>query len=275
MDYRANTARRYYTRPASNGMAKIKTQEEIEILREGGKHLASVLREVKALVAPGISAKELNDIAEKKIREYGDEPAFLHYTPWGADRPYPATLCVSVNDEIVHGIPNESEKVFKEGDIVGLDIGLKHNGLFVDMAETVAVGVVDPDGKKLMDATREALERAIAVCRDGADINDVGCAIEKCVKPLGYGIVEDLGGHGVGHKVHEPPYIHNYCVKGKGGRLTAGMVIALEPMLNEGTHEVVLDKDGYTYKTADGKRSAHFEHTIVITKNGAEILTKE
>ncbi len=254
-------------------MAKIKSDKEIEILREGGKHLASVLSAVKKAVAPGVSAKHLNDLAEKTIREFGDEPAFLNYTPWGAKRPYPATLCVSINDEVVHGIPNESEKILKEGDIVGLDIGLKHKGLFVDMAETVPVGVIDETAKKLIEVTREALSRAISVCRAGAELNDIGRAIEAYVQPFGYGIVEDLGGHGVGHKVHEEPYIHNYAQDGKSEKLKDGMVLALEPMLNEGTHEVVLDNDGYTYKTADGKRSAHFEHTIVITKKGADILT--
>ena len=252
---------------------KIKTKKEIDIMKEGGRHLASVLSDVIAIVRPGIATSELDRLAEKKIRAYGDEPAFLNYTPWGANRPYPATLCVSINDEVVHGIPNEKEKVLKEGDIVGLDIGLKHEGLYVDMAVTVPVGNVDIGAQKLMDTTKEALKRGIAVCRAGADLSDIGCAIESYVKPFGYGIVEDLGGHGVGHKVHEPPYIRNYCVKEKMGILKEGMVLALEPMLNEGTHEVALDKDGYTYRTKDGKQSAHFEHTILITKDGPEILT--
>lgn len=255
-------------------MAKIKTKKEIEIMKEGGKHLASVLGDVVTIVMPGVTASELDRLAEKKIRVFGDEPAFLNYTPWGADRPYPATLCVSVNNEVVHGIPNEKEKILKEGDIVGLDIGLKHGGLYVDMAVTVAVGNVDSALQKLIDTTKEALKRGIAVCLEGADLSEIGCAIESYVKPFGYGIVEDLGGHGVGHKIHEPPYIRNYCLKEKMGTLKAGMVLALEPMLNEGTHEVVLDKDGYTYRTKDGKRSAHFEHTIVITKGAPEILTK-
>ncbi len=254
-------------------MAKIKTKKEIDIMREGGKHLASVLNTVVAIVKPGVRASELNQLAEKKIRDFGDEPAFLNYTPWGANRPYPATLCVSINDEVVHGIPNEKEKILKEGDIVGLDIGLKHKGLYVDMAVTVPVGDVDNEAQKLIDTTKEALKRAIDVCREGADLSEIGCAIESYVKPFGYGIVEDLGGHGVGHKIHELPYIRNYCLKEKMGILKVGMVLALEPMLNEGTHEVILDKDGYTYRTKDGKRSAHFEHTIVITKGEPEILT--
>lgn len=254
-------------------MAKIKKEEEIKILREGGKHLAEVLRTIIAHVAPGVSTADLNTLAEKEIRLLGDEPAFLNYTPWGADRPYPATLCVSINDEVVHGIPNESEKILKEGDIVSLDIGLKHKGLFVDMAKTVPVGSVDDAARKLIEVTEESLRKGIAASKEGADINDIGRAIEGYAKAFGYGIVEDLGGHGVGHKVHEPPYIYNYAVKEKGEALREGMVLALEPMLNEGTEKVILDKDGYTYRTADGKRSAHFEHTILITKGKPEILT--
>lgn len=256
-------------------MAKIKTEEEIEILREGGRHLASVLKDVVKAVKPGVSSAELNRIAEEKVRAFGDEPAFLNYTPWGAERPYPATLCVSVNDEVVHGIPNEGEKILKEGDIVSLDIGLKHRGLFVDMARTVPVGTVDANALKLIKATEESLRKAIAAVKDGAELNDIGRAIEDYVQPLGFGIVEDLGGHGVGHKVHEPPYIHNYGMDGKSEKLKEGMVLALEPMLNERTERVILDKDGYTYRTKDGGRSAHFEHTIVVTKKGAEIITKE
>lgn len=255
-------------------MAKIKNQKEIEILREGGKNLSLALSEVVKKVGPGVSSKELDSIAEKKIREFGDEPSFLNYTPWGAKRPYPGSLCVSINDEVVHGIPSESEKTLKEGDIVGLDIGLKHKGLFVDMAVTVAVGSIDEEAKRLIEATKKSLEIAISTCKEGAELNDIGKSIENYAGPLGYGIVEDLGGHGVGHKVHEPPYIHNYKIEGKSETLKSGMVLALEPMLNEGTHEVYLDKDGFTYKTLDGKRSAHFEHTILVTKGEPEVLTK-
>src|SRR3989344_5648792 len=166
-------------------MARLKTKKEISVMREGGGRLASVLNDVVAIVRPGIRASELDQLAEKKIRDFGDEPAFLNYTPWGADRPYPATLCVSVNDEVVHGIPNEKEKILKEGDIVGLDIGMKHAGLYVDMAVTVPVGDIDPSAQKLIDATKEALKRAIDVCREGSDLSDIGCAIESFVKPLG------------------------------------------------------------------------------------------
>lgn len=251
----------------------VKSENEIKILRQGGKHLSSVLHQVAKKVAAGVSARELDDLAEKLIRELGDEPSFLNYTPNGAERPYPATLCVSINDEIVHGIPNEKEKIIKEGDIVSLDIGLWHEGICVDMAVTVPCGTISENAQKLIDATKESLLVGIKECEIGNRINDIGCSIEKYVKPLKFGIVEDLGGHGVGKKVHEPPYIHNFCIKGESPAIVSGMVLALEPMLNEGTKHVVLDDDGYTFKTADGKLSAHFEHTILVTDKGPEIIT--
>lgn len=255
-------------------MAKVKTKKEIEILREAGKNLALLFSEMEKMVKPGITAKEIEDFAQRRIKEMGDEPALLGYTPWGAERPYPAVLCVELNDEVVHGIPTEKEYLLKEGDIFGIDTVIKHKGMYVDMAKTWPVGKVDKAAQKLIDTTKESLERAIAVCHEGADIHDIGRTIEAYAKPLGYGIVEDLGGHGVGHKVHEPPYIENYAIKEKGVILKEGMVLAIEPMLNEGTHEVVLDSDGYTYRTKDGKRSAHFEHSVLVTKGDPEILTK-
>ncbi len=251
----------------------VKSENEIKILRQGGKHLSSVLREVMKKVSPGVSARELDELAEKLIRDFGDTPSFLNYTPRGAERPYPATLCVSINEEIVHGIPNEKEKILKEGDIVGLDIGLWHEGLCVDMAVTVACGQITEAAQKLIDATSESLKIGIKECHVGNKINDIGCSIEKYVKPLKLGIVEELGGHGVGIRVHEMPYIHNYCEKGESPVIVLGMVLALEPMLNEGTKHVILDDDGYTFKTADGKFSAHFEHTILVTEKGPEIIT--
>lgn len=252
----------------------VKDEKEIKILREGGKRLAFVLDEVVKKARPGVSASELDSLAEKLIRAGGDTPSFLNYTPHGADRPYPATLCVSVNEEIVHGIPNEREKILKEGDIVGLDIGLWHEGLCVDMAVTVPVGKISDKAQKLIDATRESLNVGIKECKVGNNINDIGCSIEKFIKPTKFGIVEELGGHGVGKKVHESPYIPNFCLEGKSPKIVEGMVLALEPMLNEGTKEVILDEDGYTFKTADGKLSAHFEHTVLVTEKGPEIITK-
>ncbi len=252
-------------------MGTIYTAAEIALLREGGKRLASVLHEVAQSVRPGVTTLLLDQIALRLIRQLGDTPSFLRYKPEGARFPYPNSLCVSVNNEVVHGIPGS--RVLKEGDIVGLDLGITHKGLVTDMALTVAVGKADEAAKKLMDITREALMVGIAAARGGARVGDIGHAIETFVKPYGYGVIEILGGHGVGHKVHEDPYIPNVGRKGTGPILKPGQVLALEPMLNEGSKEVYLDDDGYTFKTADDKRSAHFEHTILITEGEAEILT--
>jgi len=252
-------------------MITVKTREELARLREGGKRLACVLREVIAVVRPGIATGELDALAERLIRDGGDEPAFLRYQPWGAAYPYPASLCVSVNNEVVHGIPGPT--ILKEGDIVSLDLGLKHEGLIVDSAITVGVGNIDTKIEALVKATKEALAVGIKAVRAGGFVGDIGKAIEAYAAPLGYGIVKKLGGHGVGYEVHEEPYIANFKTKGNGPKLKSGMVLAIEPMLNEGTDDVYLDKDGYTFKTADGKRSAHFEHTIAVTEKGAEILT--
>ncbi len=251
----------------------IKTKEEIEILREGGRRLAEVLQKVKEMVAPGVSTWELDKYAYKLIKELGDEPAFLNYKPEGARIPFPASLCVSVNDEVVHGIPKR-ERILKEGDIVAIDLGLKHKGLFTDHAVSVAVGNVSKEDQKLLDATREALEVGISEARVGNRVGDIGYAIEQFVKPYRYGIVDVLSGHGVGKYIHEDPYIPNFGKKGTGAKLVAGMVIAIEPMLNLGTKNVTLDKDGYTFYTNDRKRSAHFEHTVLITDGEPEILTK-
>jgi len=255
-------------------MIIIKTPQEIEILREGGKRLATILHKVKEKVKPGISTKDLDTLAEKLIREDSDEPAFLNYRPHGAKVPFPASLCVSVNDEVVHGIPN-TERILKEGDIISIDLGLKHKGLYTDMALTVPVGSVSSGGEKLIKVTERALQVGIDAAMGGNTTGDIGHAIESFVRREGpYGIVEVLSGHGVGRAIHEDPYIPNFGKKGKGEKLVPGMVIALEPMLNNGTKSVTLDDDGYTFRTADGKKSAHFEHTILITEGEPEILTK-
>ena len=256
-------------------MIIIKTPEEIEILREGGKRLAMVLHKVKEMVAPGISTKSLDKYAEKLIRELGDEPAFLNYRPTGAKIPFPATLCVSVNDEVVHGIPSD-KRILAEGDIVSIDLGIKHQGLFTDMAMTVPVGKVSSSSRKLMEITEKALQVGISAAQAGNKIGDIGHAIESFVHSHKekYGIVEVLSGHGVGRAIHEDPYIPNFGKAGTGAKLSPGMVIAIEPMLNNGTKNVILEKDEYTFRTADRKRSAHFEHSILITDGEPEILTK-
>jgi methionyl aminopeptidase len=257
-------------------MIIIKTPEEIKIIREGCKRLATVLHKVKEKVAPGVSTKELDLYAEQLIREMGDTPAFLNYQPDGANKPFPATLCVSVNDEVVHGIPRKN-RILKEGDIVSIDSGVKHKGLFSDMAITVPVGAVTKTDEKLMATTEEALHVGIDAARAGNTVGDIGYAIESYVKSIKnpkYGIVEVLSGHGVGRAIHEDPYIPNFGKRGKGAKLVPGMIVALEPMLNLGTKHVTIDDDGYTIRTADEKRSAHFEHTILITEGDPEILTK-
>jgi methionyl aminopeptidase len=250
----------------------IKTEEERDILREGGKRLGLILQLVAAKAVPGVTTKELDQLAFSLITKEGDKPAFLEYTPDGADRPYPATLCISVNNEVVHGIPGG--RILKNGDIVGLDLGLAHRGLYVDSAVTVPVGEIDEVSKKLIEVTKTALNRAMNVVRPGARIGDIGEAIERYVKPEGFSIVKILGGHALGVLPHEEPHIPNYGKKGTGPILKEGMIIALEPIINEGSQKVVLDeRDGYTFRTGDGKRSAHFEHTLLITEDGAEIVT--
>jgi len=249
----------------------IKTKEQIDIIREGGKRLASVLEKVAKKVAPGISTFELDKYTYDLIKDLGDEPAFLNYKPDGASRAYPASICISVNNEIVHGIPSK-KKILKVGDIVSLDLGIKHKGLFTDHAVTVPVGKTDKKSEKLMYDTKEALMVGVDMARGGNTVGDIGHAIEQFVNKR-YGIVRELAGHGVGVKIHEDPYIPNYGKAGHGQKLITGMVVAIEPMLNIGKADIISCDDGYTIKTADGSRSAHFEHTILITEGEAEILT--
>lgn len=252
----------------------IATAKEIPLLREGGKRLARVLKEVAKATVPGVSTAQLNDLAEKLIRDGGDVPSLIGYTPRSAKRPYPATICISINEEVVHGIPNENPKTIKEGDIVGLDCVLTHQGVFVDSAISVIAGKGDQKAEKLLSATKEALMAGIVAARGGSHIGDISAAIEVVGVKRGYGIVFELGGHGVGGKVHEEPYVPNVGDAGTGEELVPGMVIAIEPMFTEGTPRVTLMPDGYTFVTKDGSRAAHFEHTILITKGAPEILTK-
>lgn len=253
-------------------MSLIKTSEDIARIREAGKRLAHVMGEVSSAVVPGISTQALNDLAERLIRDGGDTPSFLHYKPAGAHTPFPATLCVSVNDEAVHGIPS-SDRILKEGDIVSLDAGLTHNGRIADMCVTVPVGKIDAGAQRLIEVTREALARGIAVARGGAFVGDIGRAIEPYVEKEGFTVVAELGGHGVGFSVHEEPHIFHIARKGKGVELMPGMVITIEPTITEGDGEVILAEDEWAYKTADGSRCAQFEHTLLITDGDPEILT--
>ncbi len=250
----------------------IYNEQEIEYLREGGKRLAAVLDAVEDMVAPGVTTGELNAKAEELIRAGGDVPAFLNYRPQGAPTPYPATLCVSVNDEIVHGIPGA--RILEEGDIVGIDLGLVHNELFVDSARTIPAGEVSDEIKALIAGTKRALYAGIDAAKGGNRLGDIGHAIEQVAEEGGFGVPEELTGHGVGHHVHEDPYVPNWGNKGTGELLKPGLVIALEPMFNIGSEKILLDTDGHTFKTRDGSTSAHFEHTIVITDGAPEILTE-
>ncbi len=253
-------------------MAKLKTAEEIEALRESGKRLGSILQAVKAEIKAGVTTGYLDEVAERLIREGGDTPPFLNYTPHGARQPFPASLCVSINDEIVHGIP--SDRVIKDGDLVSIDLGVEHKGMITDAALTVAVGDVPEQLKTLIAETERALYAGIKAARAGGHIGDIGAAIERIGLSKGYGLVRELGGHGVGHKVHEDPYVPNYGKKGNGPILKAGMVIAIEPMFMLGSEDIRMMPDGYTIVTEDGSMSAHFEHTIVITEKGSEIVTQ-
>ncbi|MFA6297478.1 MAG: type I methionyl aminopeptidase [Candidatus Paceibacterota bacterium] len=255
-------------------MVIFKTDEQIQIMREGGKILASILVDVSKKAIAGASTKDLNDYVNDLCKKHDVIPVFLNYTPYGAPRPYPASICISLNDEIVHGIPNESPRILKDGDVVALDMGIKYKGLIVDSATTVIVGEGDTKAKKLLEITERALYAGIDAAKVGKRTGDIGFAIENTAKPYGFGIPEELGGHGVGENVHEDPFVPNFGKPRQGVLIKNGMVFAIEPMLNEGTKRIVLCRDGYTYKTADGKRSAHFEHTVAIVNGQAEILTK-
>ncbi len=250
----------------------IKTEKQIEGIREGGKILAKVLIETAKRVAPGISTMELDTFARNLILEEGGTPAFLNYKPEGASSSFPATICISVNNEIVHGIPKDN-KILKEGDIISLDLGVKYKGLFTDHAVTVPVGSISKRDTNLLNDTKKALEIGIEAARAGNTVGDIGYAIESFVNKR-YGIVRELAGHGVGVEIHEDPYIPNFGKKGKGLKLVPGMIIAIEPMLNIGRDNIIVDEDDWTIKTADGSRSAHYEHTVLVTEGDPEILTK-
>lgn len=255
-------------------MIRIKTKDEIDIMAEGGRRLTGILKRLAKEVRVGGSAKDIDDLANQLAAEVGDKPTFLGYKPEGARKVYRSSTCISVNDEIVHGIPRK-DKIFREGDVVTIDMGLTHRGLITDSAITLIVGRGDKEARKLVETTKIALKRGIEAIRPGGNIGDVGYAIEEFVKPFGFGHAEGLAGHGVGYELHEDPYVPNTGRRGTGPVLKPGMVIAIEPMLNEGAGKVVLDKDGYTIRTKDGGRSAHFEHTVAITERGYRILTAE
>lgn len=249
---------------------KLKNESDIKHLRESCKRLSVALKKTKEEVRPGVTTKYLNDFFHNLVIQGGDEPAFLNYQPFGAEYPYPGSICISVNDEVVHGIGGDY--VLKEGDIVGLDGGIKHKGMISDSAITVPVGAISEEDAELMQVTRDALMAGIHAAVGGAYVNDISKAIEQAI-PKKYGIVKILSGHGVGYKVHEEPYVPNFDDGVRGPKLAPGLVLAIEPMVNLGTDEVYLADDGYTFITMDHKKSAHFEHTILITDGAPEILT--
>ncbi len=253
----------------------LKKPEDIEILKSAGKRLATVINEVGRAAVAGVSTSELNDLAEALIRAEGDTPAFLHYKPQGAPRPFPASACISINDVVVHGIPNEKPQTLQDGDIVSLDMGLVRKGLVVDATITVGVGHIDEKAAALIKVTKRALERAIAAALPNNYVSDISSAIEDSVIGTGFSLAEEYGGHGVGYKVHEDPHIPNVTGFGKGARLVPNMVLAIEPIVIEGSNRFVVDRDGYTVRTKDGSRSAQYEHTIAITETGPIILTIE
>jgi methionyl aminopeptidase len=253
-------------------MIIIKNAKEIEAMREGGKILAGVMAELGAQVSPGKNTFEIDALAEKRISEAGGKPVFKGYGK-ESGRPFPGTICASINHEIVHGIPSK-DRVLKAGDIFKIDIGMRYGGMITDMARTFAVGKVSAEAKTLIDVTRECLEVGISKLRAKSHLSKYSEAVQEYVEEFGFSVVRDLVGHGVGKKLHEDPYIPNYKSKGGDVKLKEGMTLALEPMINAGTYEMRLEQDGWTYATRDGKLSAHFEDTVLITKEGHEILTR-
>lgn len=256
-------------------MIKYKTEEEIAIMREGGKIHARILKEVAKKVKPGVKTDALNTYAEQLIDEAGCTASFLGYQPYDAKKPFPAALCVSINEEIVHGIPNDGNaQILFEGDIVSLDLGVTYKGFVTDAALTVPVGKVDKKAEMLIQATKEALDRAITAMQPHGHIGDIGDAVMQVAKKNNLGIIEGLSGHGVGYSVHEEPYVPNKAKRGEGPELREGLVIAIEPMLSLGSRDIKRLSNGYTFITRDKSLSAHFEHTVAVTKNGVEVLTK-
>jgi methionyl aminopeptidase len=254
-------------------MISIKSKKEIEIMRQGGRILADVLASVSEKVKPGTRARDLDKLARELIFSSGGRPSFLNYKPGGSGHGYPAALCVSVNDEIVHGLPLENKVIF-EGDIVKLDCGVEYKKLHTDATVMVGVGKISETAERIMRVTKECLKLGIREIKPGASLNHYGKAVERHAKKNGFEVVRDLVGHGVGHAVHEPPQVFNYADKRmKEIILEEGMTLALEPMVNEGSFEITLAEDGWTYLTRDGELNGHWEHTIAVTKHGCEILT--
>ncbi len=252
-------------------MIRIKTEEEIALMRESCRIVGEVLNLIGASIKPGVMTSELDAIVEEYIRSCGAEPAFKGYTTDGST-PFPATICVSIDEEVVHGIPGK--RTLREGEIVSIDVGARKNGFYGDGAWTFAVGQVAEEKARLMRVTEESLYAGIAKAVDGGMLGDVAAAVQQKVEEEGFSVVRDLVGHGIGRNLHEEPAVPNFGRAGTGLRLTEGLTIAIEPMVNSGKYQVEVARDGWTVVTRDRKPSAHFEHTIVVRKNAAEILTR-
>ena len=247
-------------------MVILKTKNELQLMQKAGAVTAGALHAGGAAVKPGVTTKEIDKIIHDYIVSHGATPSFLGYAG------FPASACISVNDEVIHGIPGN--RVLKEGDIVSIDVGAKLNGYHGDSAYTFTCGNVDPETQKLLDGTRKSLENAIAKAVVGNRLGDISYAVQSTVEPMGLSVVREYVGHGVGRDLHEAPEVPNYGTAGRGIRLAAGMVLAIEPMINAGGWPIKVLGDGWTVKTRDGKMSAHFEHTVAITQNGPIILTE-
>lgn len=252
-------------------MKAIRPDSEINAIRESCEIAAMVLRELELVVAEGINTYDIDQIGKEKIASYGAKSACFNYRH-GAQI-FPAHTCISVNEEIVHGI-GRLDKVLNSGDIISLDVCVEYNGFIGDNAKTVAVGAIKPEVNELLNTTKSALEKGIEQVRAGNKVGDISNAIEKVIRPKGFGIVQEFVGHGVGKTMHELPQIPNFGSRGMGSVLKPGMALAIEPMVNMGTHRIRFLKDGWTAVTLDGKPSAHFEHTVLVTEGDPEILTK-
>lgn len=248
-------------------MIQLKSQREIEIMARGGKILADTVKLMERSVKPGMTTADLDKIAEEFIRSHpGAKPSFKGLYN------FPASICSSINNEIVHGIPSR-KRVLYEGDVVSIDVGVQYEGYHTDSATTVAVGNVNEESRRLLDVTREALDAGVAVAKAGNHLGDIGAAIQSVVEAAGFSVVRDLVGHGIGTGFHEEPQVPNYGKPNRGIRLVPGLTIAIEPMVNVGKPGIRTMPDKWTVVTIDGKRSAHFEHTVAITENGPRILT--
>jgi len=252
-------------------MIQLKSPEEIHVMRAANVIVAETLAELQRRVRPGVSTAELDQIAEEMTHRRGAVPAFKGYEVGG--RVFPRSLCISINDEIVHGIPSE-RRVLQEGDIVGMDFGVRYQDFYGDAAVTVAVGRVDAEAERLMRVTRDALWTGIAQVRVGNRLGTVSAAIQERAERDGFSVVRDFVGHGIGRRLHEEPQVPNFGTPDRGMRLREGMVLAIEPMVNAGAPEVQIKDDGWTAVTRDGKRSAHFEHSVAVTRNGPYVLSE-